>query len=268
MMPYPTLDPGAPSISGGCALAMMIKAPRAGASKTRLCPPLQPEEAATLSACFLRDTTANIAEAVRASASPAQGVAVYTPVGAEAAFDDLLPAGFLMLAQREGDFGERLHGALEDLLACGYESACLIDSDSPTLPRVALDAAIAALARPGDRAVFGASEDGGYYLLGLKRPHRRLFEDIAWSTDRVAEQTLARAGEIALPVEQLPTWYDVDDAGSLGTLCAEFFQMNRGGRREGFAAPRSREYLRALLRAPGGGQRLWPAGGDPSVEIA
>ncbi|MBV9127294.1 MAG: TIGR04282 family arsenosugar biosynthesis glycosyltransferase [Verrucomicrobia bacterium] len=241
---YPILSPANRSVAGGCALAMMIKAPRAGASKTRLCPPLRPEEAAALSACFLRDTTANIADAARATATPARGVAVYTPVGAEAAFDGLLPAGFALLAQREGSFGERLHGALVDLFACGFASVCLIDSDSPTLPRAALETAVAALARPGDRALFGASEDGGYYLLGLKKAHWRLFEAIDWSTERVAAQTLARAAEIGLEVERLPTWYDVDDASSLRALCAEFFDSARVG---GYPAPHTRAFVERLL---------------------
>ncbi len=238
---------------------MMIKAPRAGASKTRLCPPLLPEEAAALSGCFLRDTTANIAGAVGAADTPAGGVAVYTPVGAESAFHGLLPAGFRMLAQQESGFGERLHGALEDLLACGFSSACLIDSDSPTLPRSALDAAVAALARPGDRAVLGASEDGGYYLLGLKRAHRRLFESIDWSTERVAEQTLERAAEIGLEVERLPTWYDVDDAASLRLLCDELFAGHRRAD-GGYPAPHTREFLVARLRESTERQRLWSGG--------
>ena len=58
-------------------------------------------------------------------------------------------------------------------------------------------------------------------VLGLKAPHRRLFEAIDWSTERVAAQTLARAAEIGLPVEILPTWYDVDDRASLHRLVAE-----------------------------------------------
>jgi hypothetical protein len=77
------------------------------------------------------------------------------------------------------------------------------------------------LAQPGDRAVLGPSNDGGYYLLGLKAPHRRLFEDVAWSTSQVAQQTRARAAEIGLDVHELPEWYDVDDVASLQMLRGE-----------------------------------------------
>ena len=69
--------------------------------------------------------------------------------------------------------------------------------------------------------VLGWSDDGGYYLIGLTRPHARLFAEIAWSTEAVARQTEERAAELGLPVTRLTTWYDVDDAGSLARLQAE-----------------------------------------------
>ncbi len=258
-MTYPILDPlsSVAPTPGACALAMMIKAPRPGASKTRLSPPLTPEEAAALSGCFLRDTTANIAAATRTTAAPAAGVAVYTPTGMERAFDGLLPEGFCMVAQRDGGFGERLFGAVEDLFAVGYGSVCLIDSDSPTLPAASLAAAVHALSQPGDRAVLGPSEDGGYYLVGLKRAHRRLFEDITWSTEHVARETLERAAEINLEMLQLPTWYDVDDAATLRALCEELFAGARGG--QGFNAPQTRGFLASLMEREGRG-RIWAGG--------
>ncbi|HEX8131070.1 MAG TPA: TIGR04282 family arsenosugar biosynthesis glycosyltransferase [Pyrinomonadaceae bacterium] len=224
---YPLLDPhssDANSPRGRCALGVMIKAPRAGASKTRLVPPLTHEEAARLSTGFLCDTAANIADACAENPCGAvQGVAVYTPAGAEGAFAGLLPPGFALLAQRGDTFGERLFHAAADLLQPGYESCCLIDSDSPTLPRALLTTAVEELRRPGDRLILGPADDGGYYLIGMKRAHPRLFEEIAWSTADVLTHTLARAREIKLDVSLLPAWYDVDDAPALLRLCAELF---------------------------------------------
>lgn len=256
-MNYPVLDPtsGARvSQPGTCALAMMIKAPRPGSSKTRLSPPLTPLEAAAISACFLRDTTANIAAAALENAPPACGVAVYTPVGAERAFDGLLPDGFLLVAQRGDLFGERLAFAAEDLFALGFGAVCLIDSDSPTVPSAALAAAVEALARPGDRVVLGPSQDGGYYLVGMKAPHRRLFAEIDWSTERVAAQTRARVAELGLELVELPVWYDVDEAATLQTLCAELLG---NAAPKGFAAPRTLEFLQSIL-AREGRARIWP----------
>jgi glycosyltransferase A (GT-A) superfamily protein (DUF2064 family) len=104
---------------------------------------------------------------------------------------------------------------------------CLLNSDSPTLPTAYLMAAATALAAPGDRIVLGPSTDGGYYLLGLKRPHRRLFENVDWSTEKVSAQTLARAEELGLAVHQLPSWYDVDDLHALRVLVDELFEDRR-----------------------------------------
>ena len=231
----------------------MIKAPQAGAVKTRLVPPLTFEEAAALSVCFLRDTASNIAEVAALGAS--EGIAVYTPVGAEASFDGLLHRDFYLLAQRGQSFGERLFHAAEDLLALGFQSLCLIDSDSPTLPGTFLVDAVRWLARPGDRVVLGPSDDGGYYLIGLKRAHARLFEAITWSTDLVLGQTVERARELQLETSLLPAWYDVDDGESLGRLCEELFLPGRTDARrigfKGYEAEHTRGYLARLMDSEG-----------------
>jgi hypothetical protein len=97
----------------------------------------------------------------------------------------------------------------------------------------------------GQRAVLGPSEDGGYYLIGLQRPHARMFEDITWSTAVVSAQTLKRADEIQLQVDLLREWYDVDDAASLARLHAELFDLDSSLPR-GYAAPETRAYLAQL----------------------
>jgi uncharacterized protein len=250
------LDPRKPGQirKGLCALAVMTKAPRAGKVKTRLTPPLTPEEAAALNICFLRDTTAAIAGAV--NDERALGIAVYTPAGAEGEYEGILPDEFNLVPQRGDAFGERLICATEDLLSLGFESVCLIDSDSPTVPTRAFSDAAKILAEKEDAVVLGPSDDGGYYLVGLKKLHRSLFQDIDWSTERVLEQTIARAKEIALDVHLLPVWYDVDDRATLHRLCREFFTDN-GSASGGYAAPVTREYLATLLEREGR-DRIWP----------
>ena len=250
------LDPGKGDrvASDHCALAVMTKAPQAGRVKTRLSPPLSPEEAAALNTCFLRDTAAAIARTT--TKQSALGVAVYTPVGAEAAYAGILPDDFVLVPQRGDAFGERLSAATEDLLELGFGSLCLIDSDSPTVPQKTFADAVDFLARDGDSIVLGPSDDGGYYLIGLKKLHRRLFETIDWSTERVLEQTVAAARELELPVHLLPTWYDVDDRTTLSRLCQEIFESN-GSDRSGFPAPATREFLSELLEREGR-QRIWP----------
>jgi rSAM/selenodomain-associated transferase 1 len=213
------------SRQGGCAIAVMAKAPRPGLVKTRLVPPLSPSTASTLSASFLRDITENIALAARVA--DIQGYLAYAPVGLEAMFDGMLASGTrLALADGTGisipgvcGFGRSLLHAAQALFAKGHDAVCLLNSDSPTLPNEILIEAAAALAEPGDRMVLGPAEDGGYYLIGVKTPHLHLFQDIAWSTAEVAGETRMRAAALGLPIVELDTWYDVDDAASLRRLC-------------------------------------------------
>lgn len=230
------------SIPKTCALGLMAKAPLAGKVKTRLVPPLTPAEAAALNVCFLQDMAANVNGV--AATHGATGLVVYTPVGAESAFDGVLPDGFKLLAQRGGSLGDRLCNATDDLLREGYTSVCLINSDSPTLPSSLLDQAIRSLSIDEDRVVLGAADDGGYYLIGLKQAHRNLFDRIAWSTADVLAHTIERAVEIGLPVELLPNWYDVDDAASLNRLCEQLFGM--ASQDETYPAPHTRGFLEQL----------------------
>jgi rSAM/selenodomain-associated transferase 1 len=244
-MRYAILNPaeGVSERASLCAMAIMAKAPRSGKVKTRLAPPLTLEQSAALNVCFLKDT----AEAL-AKIAGADGMVSYTPVGDEAAFDGLLPPGFTLIAQRGDKFGERLLAAAEDILACGYSSVCLIDSDSPTVPGAAFEQAVAELAREGDRVILGPSHDGGYYLIGLKRAHAAVFENITWSTASVCAETMDRAREVGLEVVLLPLWYDVDDAATLAVLHEELIdgKMPEFAALQGNEAPHTKEFLVAM----------------------
>jgi uncharacterized protein len=243
--------PGSPDRADACAFAVMAKAPRSGEVKTRLVPPLCADEAAVLSGCFLKDITANFKAAARLL--PAEGYVAYSPPGAAAVFRDLVPSGIRLLPPRRVGLGYSLLHAAEDLIAAGYGGACLVNADSPTLPTSVLVDAVEALRAPGDRVVLGPADDGGYYLIGLKHPHQRLFEDISWSTEHVLRQTVERAASLSLEVVTLPTWYDVDDATSLGWLGEGVLAGRRPSRflPTGYAAPNTADYLRRLVAADG-----------------
>jgi len=242
-----TLPPGL------CALGVMTKAPQPGKVKTRLTPPLTPEEAAQLNTKFLRDISRSISLACGQSAS--RGVAIYTPVGAEASYKGILPADFFLLPQRGDLFGERLLFAAEDLFQVGFESVCLINSDSPTVPPASFIEAANKLAKSGDRTIIGPAADGGYYLIGLKKLHRRLFEEINWSTERVFEQTRQRASEIGIEVHELSRGLDVDDAATLCDLCQELFGRDTLSTKD--VAPETRRFLNAIIEREGH-ERIWP----------
>ncbi len=232
--------------AGRCALAVMAKAPRAGKVKTRLSPPLTLAQTAALNVCFLMDTTENL-EAVAREHGGA-GLVSYTPAGEEALFEGILPGTFALIAQRGDGFGERLLAAAEDILACGYGAVCLIDSDSPTVPAAAFERAVAELARPGDRVVLGPSQDGGYYLIGMKQAHREPFERISWSTGTVCAETVERVRAAGLELVMLPTWYDVDDGATLEILRGELLGGIAPAFAEmaGYRAPHTREFLSEL----------------------
>jgi rSAM/selenodomain-associated transferase 1 len=210
---------------GPCAIAVMAKASIPGRAKTRLTPPLTPEEAAGLNTSFLRDIADNLIGA-SAFANIVPYMA-FAPAGSAPFFREILPARVALVETVAPGFGACLFHAATCLFEAGHAAVCLLNSDSPTLPAAYLVAAATALAAPGDRVVLGPSTDGGYYLIGLKRPHRRLFEDIDWSTERVAAQTLARAREVDLEVHLLPSWYDVDDLEALRLLVGELVDGRR-----------------------------------------
>ena len=224
-----------------CAIAVMAKAPRVGQAKTRLAAALSSEGAAALSASFIRDAVGNIAAAAKEAAI--DGYVAYLPRDAESEFRQLVTDDVSLLPSRRAGLAASLYDAASDLLAAGYGSVCLVNSDSPTLPTSVLVEAARMLAAPGDRVVLGPAEDGGYYLIGLKRAHARLFEEIAWSTPTVFAQTIDRARELSLEPKVLPSWYDVDDLDSLRRLESELFGENGDGAI--YHAPHTTAFLRA-----------------------
>jgi rSAM/selenodomain-associated transferase 1 len=212
------------------AISLVCKTPGAGGGKSRLRPLLGPEAVAALSACFIRD----IAEALDAVPKEIgrQGYAIFSPAGTEAALRPLLPPDWRLVFRQAPTIGEVLAASVAGFLVDGHDCALVVNADSPTLPTGVVVEAVAALRAPGDRAVFGPASDGGYYLVGLKRPHPRLFQDIRWSTPEVLPTTLDRAAEIGVPATLLPMWYDIDNPATFALL-----QDELAGRPLAFATP-------------------------------
>ena len=199
-------------------IAIICKTPTPGKSKTRLSPPLTPQQCADLAACFIEDLGVTVDNVCKDSR--VRSYASYTPAGSEAQLRSLLPRDFKLILQCDGDLGARLHDAVAQILADGRQGAIIISADSPTMPAaLLLDAVDAVLEK--DCVVLSPALDGGYTLIGLSRMHARLFQDIAWSTETVLAETLERAAELSLPVVDIGQWYDVDEAPSLALLHAE-----------------------------------------------
>ncbi len=242
-----------------CAMAVMAKAPVPGHVKTRLQPVLSPSEAAALGGAFLTDITHNLQQASRVV--PIHGFVAYAPSGQESRFDGLLAPGTrLVLADGSTDaatgvegLGRSLLHATRALLQLGYGAACLINADSPTVPTEFLIRAAERLAAPGERAVIGRADDGGYWLIGMKRAYPELYAEIPWSTGHVAAVTAARAASIGLSLEDIGTWFDVDDRNSLARLVDQL--ETPADENRFFRAPATSRAMRALDVA----SRLRPA---------
>jgi rSAM/selenodomain-associated transferase 1 len=205
------------------AVAVMARVPGAGPVKSRLHGPLTPEQATALYRCFLLDRL----DALAALPGIAPVVA-FTPPGARAQMAALATVGIRLVAQEGEGLTERLTRLFARLLDEGHAAAVAMDSDSPTLPMAWVGEAARALAAAEADVVVGPSEDGGYYLIGLRAPHPELFEAMPWSTPAVLATTLERARGLGLAVSLLPAWFDVDTAADLDRLRAELATAGGG----------------------------------------
>ena len=205
------------------ALVIFAKWPLPGQVKTRLCPPLRPDQAAELARCFLLDTVERVSRL-----EDVQVWVAFTPAESEPRFRALLPASVRYLPQRGNDLGEREWHVFVDLFEQGAERVAIMGSDIPSVPLAYLRSAFALLESPGCDAVLGPSRDGGYYLIGAPAGQTglpALFEHIEWSTEKVMQQTLQQAGLHHLNVSLLPAWYDVDTVEDMRKLAEQLQDM-------------------------------------------
>jgi uncharacterized protein len=202
------------------ALVVIGKAPEPGRTKTRLCPPLTPDQAAELYSAFLRDTVET------ASSLRWDRVTVIFPpsAGARSQLRKLLAAGVHLMPQPGTGLGEALAGAFVRHAADGFGRVVLVGSDNPTLPASLMEVAGDTL--DSHDLVIGPTSDGGYYLIGMDRPHRAVFERITWSTPLVYGETIERAGEAGLTVAALQAWDDVDTFDDVTRLAAQLARLD------------------------------------------
>jgi rSAM/selenodomain-associated transferase 1 len=211
------------------ALLIFAKCPIPGMVKTRLMPTLSPEQAADLYRCMLSDVMAKV------MLLPEIAIYLFYEEGgaareyfAESCHD------VTSFPQKGKDLGERMAEALRTVFAMGHSSAVVIGTDSPDLPISFIEDAFERLESGKSTAVFGPTEDGGYYLAGMKRLYRELFCDLPWSSVAVLRETLKRAKEAGIAAFLLPIWHDVDTATDLDRP-----ELSD----EGNGAPLTREFL-------------------------
>jgi len=211
------------------ALLVFAKRPLPGKVKTRLVPPLSPEQASDLYRCMLGDVLAMVAS------FPDLSLYLFHEdiEGAREYFAEIA-LGIVSLPQEGKDLGERMAEAFRVVFAMGHGVAVIIGTDAPDLPPAYIKEALSRLESGKSGAVFGPCEDGGYYLLGMTRLHCALFRDLPWSSGTVLQESLKRAEEAGIEVSLLPMWHDVDTAADLER--PELLAEENG-------APRTREYI-------------------------
>jgi len=186
-------------------LVVVAKAPVPGEVKTRLIPNLTSEEAAGLYRCFLQDRLLTL--------DTLRGVELaiaFTPADAGDVFVPFSRNGIGLFCQKGRDLGQRLNNIFIEKLAGGYDAVSIIDSDTPDLPSGSIQESFKRLLSNQTEVVFGPCHDGGYYLVGMRRPHPELFDDIPWSTARVLSNTLEKAQKLGIKTDLLPWWNDLD----------------------------------------------------------
>jgi rSAM/selenodomain-associated transferase 1 len=199
------------------ALVVFAKAPIPGQVKTRLCPPLTPDEAATVHGSFVLDTLERTKAAVSKFHLPVDRYLACAPSSALAFFRIMEERQAVRLLDQEGDdLGARMDEVFHTLFSRGYGRVIIAGTDVPSLPLETYHQAVQLLDRYD--AILGPALDGGYYLIGLKKVAPPLFRDIPWSTDRVLALTNEKAAMLGLSVGVLPEWRDVDTIDDLNIL--------------------------------------------------
>lgn len=199
------------------ALVIFAKAPIPGQVKTRLCPALTEDEAATLHGSFVLDTLERTKAAVTKFKLPVDRYLACAPSSTHVFFRIMEARHGVTLLDQEGDdLGMRMRLAFDTLFRRGYRQVYLVGTDVPSLPLTHYRDAVEALTRHD--LVLGPAQDGGYYLIGMTTPHPTLFENIPWSTDQVLPLTQQKAKAAGLNLALLPVWNDVDTIEDLHAL--------------------------------------------------
>jgi rSAM/selenodomain-associated transferase 1 len=199
------------------ALVIFAKAPVPGLVKTRLCPALTEDEAATLHGSFVLDTLERTKAAVAKFKLPLDRFLACAPSSTHAFFRIMEARhGVTLLDQQGEDLGARMQQVFDTLFSRGYRRICIVGTDVPSLPLTHYRDAIESLTRHD--LVIGPARDGGYYLIGMTKPLPDLFTDIPWSTDQVMALTQQRADAAGLKTAVLPAWSDVDNLDDLQAL--------------------------------------------------
>ena len=229
------------------ALVIFAKAPVPAQVKTRLCPALTEDEAATLHGSFVLDTLERTKAAASTFKLSFDRILACAPSSTHVFFRIMEARYGVTLFDQEGDdLGARMQHTFAQLFARGYRHICLVGTDVPSLPLTHYRDAFAALTRHD--LVLGPANDGGYYLIGMTRPHPKLFAHIPWSTDQVLALTQQNAAAEGLNTALLPSWNDVDTLEDLQALIADCVADKKRPKKERIYSNRTAGTLELLAK--------------------
>ena len=197
------------------AIIIMTKIPRAGNVKTRLQPYLSPEQSAEIAAAFLQDAEAKAQKVC-------ETIIAFAPREEKAVLLNLVSSENIFVAQNGKDLGERMFNAFEFAFDNGSDSIVMIGTDSPSFPSEFLEKAFEFL--ENSDAVLGESEDGGYYLIGLRTLKKEIFENVEWSSPETFDRTVRNIESCDLKLSFVPKWHDVDFPEDLKRLKKELLE--------------------------------------------
>jgi len=200
-------------------LIVMAKAPVPGFAKTRLVPPLTPEQAASLAEAMLCDMLTR----------PWTGFERYLCISGESHhFEAAVRDGWKLSKQADGDLGARLEAASSAAFAAGARAVAFLGTDAPDLPDAFMEDLKEALAGGAD-VVLGPATDGGYYTLATAAHHSVLFRDMPWSQPELFDATVAAASAAGLRTHMLPPWSDIDEVEDLARFELRFSESVLAG---------------------------------------
>jgi rSAM/selenodomain-associated transferase 1 len=185
------------------SIVIMTKVPQAGEVKTRLQPFLTAEQSAEISVCFLQDAEQ------KAKIATQNLIIAFLPVEKKNLLIDILQTKPILVEQKGRNFGERMFHAFEFAFSRDSDAVVMLGIDSPTFPAEFIERAFIFLETKSD-AVLGKTEDGGFYLIGLRKLDKKIFENVEWSSLKTFEQTKQNIENLNLSLCEIPLWYDVD----------------------------------------------------------
>lgn len=215
---------------------VFCKHPQPGEVKTRLAEYIGAHDCVQLSAAFVEDLTLQFRMVGE------RRVLGFSPADSALYFGKFSKIGYDLWPQPQGDLGDRIKAFFGETLQDETDTSVLIGSDSPTIPREYVTQAFDRLQEFD--CILGPAMDGGYYLVGLRRPVPELFEQISWSGANVLSQTVQRIAEMGLSLALLPPWYDVDDLHDLRMLAGHIRAMTQSGQTH--PCPITAEVLRKI----------------------